>query len=104
MKSVQLQSFFWSEYRKIRTRKNSVFGHFSRNVKTVNYFAMDVLFPTNPHNQQPQKKLAEHSKYAPNRKLFHYQYLLHLAKKKLSHFPQTIFTEKKYRNIHLPEE
>ena len=35
--SVQIRSFFWSifyciwaEYRKIRTRKNSVFGHFSR--------------------------------------------------------------------------
>ena len=30
VKSVQIRSFFWSEYRKIRTRKNSVFGHFSR--------------------------------------------------------------------------
>ena len=36
-KSVQIQSYFWSvfscirtEYRKIRTRNNSVFGHFSR--------------------------------------------------------------------------
>ena len=36
MKSIQIRSFFWSvfsriqsEYRKIRTRKNSVFGHFS---------------------------------------------------------------------------
>ena len=26
VKSVQIWSFFWSEYRKIRTRKNSVFG------------------------------------------------------------------------------
>ena len=30
VKSVQIGSFFWSEYRKIRTRKNSFFGHFSR--------------------------------------------------------------------------
>ena len=37
MKSVQIQSYFWSvfscirtEYRKIRTRNNSVFEHFSR--------------------------------------------------------------------------
>ena len=37
MKSVQIWSFFWSvfsciqsEYRKIRTRGNFVFGHFSR--------------------------------------------------------------------------
>ena len=37
VKSVQIRSFFWSEYRKIRTRRNSVlrtrrnsvFGHFS---------------------------------------------------------------------------
>ena len=45
MKIVQIRSFFWSvfsriwtEYsvqiRKIRTRKNSVFGHFSRSAKT----------------------------------------------------------------------
>ena len=37
VKSIQIRSFFWSvyfciqsEYRKIRTRNNSVFGHFSR--------------------------------------------------------------------------
>ena len=37
VKSVQIRSYFWfvfsciqSEYRKIRTRKNFVFGHFSR--------------------------------------------------------------------------
>ena len=39
MKSVQIRSFFWSVFsciqskqRKIGTRKNSVFGHFSRSV------------------------------------------------------------------------
>ena len=38
VKSVQIRSFFWSvfsciqfKYRKIGTRKNSVFGHFLRN-------------------------------------------------------------------------
>ena len=38
VKSVQIRSFFWSvfsciriEHRKVRTRKNSVFGHFSSN-------------------------------------------------------------------------
>ena len=43
MKSAQIRSYFWSvfscirtEYRKIRTRNNSVFGHFSR----INYFAI----------------------------------------------------------------
>ena len=42
VKSVQIQSFFWSvfpcirtEYRKIRTRKSSVFGHFSRSVNVT---------------------------------------------------------------------
>ena len=29
VKSVQIWSYFWSEYRKIGTRNNSVFGHFS---------------------------------------------------------------------------
>ena len=29
VKGVQIRSLFWSEYQKIRTRKNSVFGHFS---------------------------------------------------------------------------
>ena len=39
VKSVQMRSFFWSvfsyiwtEHRKVRTRRNSVFGHFSRTV------------------------------------------------------------------------
>ena len=30
MKSAQIPSYFWFEYRKIQTRNNSVFGHFSR--------------------------------------------------------------------------
>ena len=41
VKSVQILSYFWSvfscirtEYRKIRTRNNSAFGHFSLNVWT----------------------------------------------------------------------
>ena len=42
VKSVQIRSLFWSvfsciqsEYRKIRNRKNSVFGHFSRSACLV---------------------------------------------------------------------
>ena len=31
VRSVQIWSFFWSKYGKIRTRKISVLGHFSRN-------------------------------------------------------------------------
>ena len=30
VKSVQIRNFFWCECEKIYTRKNSVFGHFSR--------------------------------------------------------------------------
>ena len=66
VKSVQKRSYFWSvfsevnlriqsEYRKIRTRTNSVFGHFSRSdsygkmnlletYKTVNKFDMICIF------------------------------------------------------------
>ena len=32
-KSVQIRCFFWSKYRKIRTRKSSVFGRFSPSEK-----------------------------------------------------------------------
>ena len=30
VKKVQIRSYFWPEYRKIRTRNNAVFGNFSR--------------------------------------------------------------------------
>ena len=33
VKSVQIRSFFWSVFACIWTRKNSVFGHFSRSAK-----------------------------------------------------------------------
>ena len=32
VKSIQIRSFLWSEYRKIRARKIFGFGHFSRSV------------------------------------------------------------------------
>ena len=32
VESVQIRSFFWSLFSCIRTRNNSVFGHFSRNI------------------------------------------------------------------------
>ena len=38
VKSVQIRSYFWSGYRKIRTRNNSVFGHFSRSVSLLHCF------------------------------------------------------------------
>ena len=51
MKNVQIRSYFWSvlsciqsKYRKIRTRNNSVFGHFSRSVEvssSASYFLID---------------------------------------------------------------
>ena len=44
-KSVQIRCFFWSEYRKIRGWKNSVFVHFSRSVSKPNqlYFSKFAL-------------------------------------------------------------
>ena len=46
MKNVQIRSFFWSEFGKIRNRKDSVFGHFSRSEThfrcgSVSEFAFD---------------------------------------------------------------
>ena len=35
VKNVQIRSFFWSEYRKIQTRKNSVFGQSNKNLKEL---------------------------------------------------------------------
>ena len=37
LKSVQRRIFFWPEYRKRRTRKSSVFGHFSRSLTKITY-------------------------------------------------------------------
>ena len=56
MKSVQIQSFFQSifyciqfKYRKIQTRKNSVFGHFSRCVNCLNITSNLELFNGFPY-------------------------------------------------------
>ena len=43
VKSLQIRSFFWSECGKIPTRKNSVFGHFSRSDSVVLYGLNIVL-------------------------------------------------------------
>ena len=44
VKSVQIRSYFWSvfscirtEYRKIRTKNNSVFGHFLRSADNLDF-------------------------------------------------------------------
>ena len=44
VKSVQIRSYFWSEYRKIRTSNNSVFGNFSRSVDTSKQISKKMLF------------------------------------------------------------
>ena len=51
VKSVQIRSFFWSifscirtEYRKVRARKNSVFGHFSRSEQWRRTCTQQILF------------------------------------------------------------
>ena len=41
VKSVQIRSFFRFKYRKKRTRKNSVFGHFSRSEYIDNWEKFD---------------------------------------------------------------
>ena len=38
VKGVQIRRFFWSVFSRIRTRKNSVFGQFSRSVKLISCF------------------------------------------------------------------
>ena len=44
VKSVQIRRFFWSVFSCIRTRRNSVFGHYSRSAyykkAVLNYFAI----------------------------------------------------------------
>ena len=49
------------------------------------------------------KKVSQKNKFAPNRKVFHYQYLLQLLKKELSNFLQSIYPQKKHKNIYFPE-
>ena len=67
VKSVQIRSFFcsvfskiWTEYGKIRTRKNSVLGHFSRNEYLIEIFWIFTLLDKleNKRNStQEQKKV-----------------------------------------------
>ena len=38
VKGVQIRSFSWSVFCRIRTRKNSVFGQFSGNVRLISCF------------------------------------------------------------------
>ena len=52
MKRVQIQSFFWSVLSRIRTRKNSVFGHFSHSEGLMTCYVSILLLtkrrlPTN---------------------------------------------------------
>ena len=60
VKKIQIQSFVWSvfyciqsEHRKIRTRKKSVFGHFSRN---GNINTIRSIFLRKQHHHFPSKK------------------------------------------------
>ena len=64
VKSVQIRSFFWSYKRKIRNRRNSVFGHFSR---SVIYIALCL-------------KIAAHLLFLG--RAYEYQVILSLKKKK----------------------
>ena len=55
---------------------------------------MNLLISTSPYNPKPLKTFAENPKFTPNKELCHYQHLLQLVEKELSHFPQSIFIEK----------
>ena len=43
VKSVPIRTFFWSVFCHIWTRKNSVFGHFSRSVTACQFFSVSTL-------------------------------------------------------------
>ena len=47
VKSVQIQSYFWSEYRKFWTRNNSVFGHFSHSEWSWTSFLIYMKYNSN---------------------------------------------------------
>ena len=79
VKSVQIRSYFWSvfscirteygdlrsKYRKIRTRNNSVFGHFSRSVRSTQYgdgdryFYQDTIYRQLPTKQKDDSRAHE---------------------------------------------
>ena len=86
VKSIQIRSFFWSvfsriqsEYGKIRTGKNSVFGHFPRSVKLSSlscgyvlernkqkkkeYFFILIVSCLNSGHQNTKKKPFSRTKY-----------------------------------------
>ena len=45
-KSVQIRTFCWIEYRKMRSRNNSVFGHFLRSdiYFSLRHYRIDIFF------------------------------------------------------------
>ena len=79
MKSVQIRSYYWSvfscirteygdsrsKYRKIRTRNNSVLGHFSRSVRSTQhgdggrYFYQDTIYRQLPSKQKNDSRAHE---------------------------------------------
>ena len=69
VKSIQVQSLFWSvlsciqtEYRKTKTRKNSVFGHFSRSVCRTLPAALSYVSTI---SQNSTREIHLGSKYTP---------------------------------------
>ena len=95
VKSVQIRSFFWSvfscirtEYRKIRTRNNSVFRHFSRSVRTrkslMKHLRQEMLRKINTRNSSSFIHAAFHIKncYLSLKNIF----AVYLSSFKLCHF------------------
>ena len=72
VKSIQIRSYFWAVFSCIRTRNNSVFGHFSRSdplsTQVAHVFIMCKLiqkcvFQQNFHTQKLCEILVFHSVY-----------------------------------------
>ena len=52
LKSVQIRSFFWSVFSCIRTKNNSVFGHFSRSSRAI-HATLEILANLEPTDDSP---------------------------------------------------
>ena len=68
-KIVQIRSFYWSEYRKLRNRKNSAFGHFSLNAYLIPHRRIGWTFYISSYHGKKSRKFPEVAVGCQNRKL-----------------------------------
>ena len=97
VKSIQMQSFFWSafswiqsEYRKIWNRKNSIFGHFSRSCSQK------------PHRLKMMKHLLTDEYYNPRKSRLTKFRCDNILTVKVSHNMNGIFSGSKFLGVNLP--